>query len=164
MDYLDKANNFISIYQDTENYKNLIKEDKKFFKGLFVLLLVFGDLTMSNRELGERLKPEGSPKPIPVSTVEKRISHLKKANLIIGWEERERSEGRWRTARRHLQLAPELFSFVAIKDQEQRIFTARLQAAIDEINKVHPELQKMVAEEPPEPPPQYGYKIEVSFN
>ena len=152
MKYLDKANSFISIYKDTSNYKNLIKDDKDFFDDLFYLLLVFGDLTMSNKELGARLKPTDSPKPIPVSTVEKRISRLKKAKLITGWEERERSEGRWRTAKRHLQLDPELFSFVAIKDQEQRIFTARLQATNKDIETLHPELKK-ISKEPTKPPP-----------
>ena len=164
MKYLDKANSFISIYKDTSNYKNLIKDDKEFFDDLFYLLLVFGDLTMSNKELGARLKPTDSPKPIPVSTVEKRISRLKKAKLITGWEERERSEGRWRTAKRHLQLDPELFSFVAIKDQDKRIFTARLQATNKDIETLHPELKK-ISEEPAEPPPQnYGYKVEVRFS
>lgn len=164
MEYLDTANSFYPIYEGTENYKNLIKDDKKFFKDLFVLLLVFWDLTMSNKELGERLKPKDSPKPIPVSTVEKRISRLKKAGLIIGWEEKERVNGRWRTVKRHLQLEPKLFSFVAIQDQEKRIFTARLQAANEDISRLHPELIK-IDEEPAEPPPtETAYKIEVSFD
>lgn len=162
MDYLDKGNSFMSIYQDTENYQSLCSEDQKFFKRLFVLLLVFGDLTMSNKEIGERLKEE---KAIPVSTVEKRISRLKKTKLIIGWEERKRTGGRWRTIKRHLQLAPELFSFVAIKDQEKRIFTARVQAAGNDIDsQLEPyKASKAIEREPAEPPPQVGYKVEVSF-
>ncbi len=165
MDFLEQANSFKSIYQDTSNYKNLIKEDKLFFNNLFVLLLVFGDLTMSNKEIGERLKPRGSPKPIPVSTVEKRISRLKKAKLIIGWEERERTGGKWRTSKRHLQLSPELFSFVTIKEQENRIFTARLAAASKDIDEKLKNCHiNLSAEEPEEPPPQNDdYKVEVSF-
>ncbi len=167
MKYLDKANSFISIYKDTRNYMNLIKDDKEFFDDLFYLLLVFGDLTMSNKELGERLKPKDSPKPIPVSTVEKRIHRLKKAKLITGWEERERADGRWITAKRHLQLDPELFSFVAIKDQEQRIFTARLKAATIDIDSKMKDYipSNAIEEKPAEPPPQpQAFRLEVNWN
>lgn len=162
--YREKANSFISIYQDTPNYQNLIKDDKSFFEDLFMLLLIFGDLTMSNKELGERLKPKDSPKPIPVSTVEKRISRLKKAKLIVGFEERERIEGRWRTAKRHLQLDPELFGFVVIKDQEERIFQARLEASGKEADEKLEAYKQTFTDRPEEEPPPQDYKIEVTWS
>lgn len=168
MNFLDRGNTFMAIYEETENYKNLREEDQKFFKSLFVLLLIFGDLTMSNKELAERIKKEEekegikTEKPQSISTVEKRISRLKKAKLIKGYEEREFINGRWTTIRRHLFLDPVLFGFATIEEQEIRIQTARLQACNKEINALHPELATLcIPKEPEEPPPKY--KVEVKF-
>ncbi len=168
LNFLDKGNTFMSIYEETENYKSLRVEDQKFFKSLFVLLLIFGDLTMSNKELAERIKKEEEKdgvkieRPQPVSTIEKRISRLKKAKLITGTEEKEFVNGRWTTVKRHLQLDPVLFGFSKIEEQELRIQNARLEAYNKEIDMLHPEL-KALSKETEEPPPQ-NYKIEVSFS
>lgn len=168
MNFIERGNTFVTIYEKTENYKSLRKEDQEFFKSLFILLLIFGDLTMSNKELAQRIKKEEekngikSEKPQSISTIEKRISRLKKAKLITGYEEKEFINGRWTTLKRHLQLDPVLFGFSKIEEQEQRIFTARLQAVNKEINSTHPELTT-ISKEPEEPPPQ-NYTIEVKFS
>ena len=159
LNFLDKGNTFMSIYEETENYKSLRVEDQKFFKSLFILLLIFGDLTMSKEEERDGVKIE---RPQPISTVEKRISRLKKAKLITGTEEKEFVNGRWTTVKRHLQLDPVLFGFSKIEEQELRIQNARLEAYNKEIDMLHPEL-KALSKEMEEPPPQ-NYKIEVSFS
>lgn len=169
MDFLDKANTFMSIYKETDNYKNLREEDQKFFKSLFVLLLIYGDLTMSNKELAERIKKEEEKngikieKPQSISTIEKRISRLKKAKLITGYEEKEILNGRWTTVKRHLKLDPVLFGFSIIDDQERRLMKARIEAANKETKQLHPELMKL-SKKLEEPPPEVGYKVEVIFN
>lgn len=169
LDFLDKANTFMSIYKETDNYKNLREEDQKFFKSLFVLLLIYGDLTMSNKELAERIKKEEEKngikveKPQSISTIEKRISRLKKAKLITGYEEKEILNGRWTTVKRHLKLDPVLFGFSIINDQERRLMLARIEAANKETKQLHPELMKL-SKKPEEPPPEVGYKVEVVFN
>lgn len=173
MDLSSVITNLKTIYQDMDAYQNLTPGDQEFFDSLFPLLIVFPDLNMSNKEIAERLKKyctqknPDAEKPLSISTVEKRIRHLKRAGLISGYGEKsyDSTNQKWTTDKRHLSLDSELFAFMKIKEQEQRILTARLEAANKDLEPMlaaYKETQKK-KEEPAEPPPQ-NYRIEVRFN
>ena len=159
MDILSEANNLRAIYQDMEAYLTLREEDQKFFDNLFVLLLVYDNNQFSNKYLAQRFN-------MPISTIEKRIKRLARANLIRRCVSCEYAEGKkhWTTTSRTLELDPTTFSFAKVKDQERRIMSARLEAAnkdLDPMLEAYKQTQKK--EQPAEPPPQTNYKVEVRF-
>lgn len=160
MDLLSEATNLRAIYQNMESYQCLREEDRKFFDNLFILLLVYDDKNFSNKYLAQRFN-------MPISTIEKRIKRLAQAKLIRRCASCEyvESKNHWTTISRTLELDPMTFSFTKIKEQSERIKTAKIEAIVamsKEIEAAHPELKTLSKTAPPdEPPPKY--KVEVRF-
>lgn len=152
-DILSESNDLRCIYQDIPEYVDLREEDKKFFDNLFILLLFNEDKVYSNKYLSQRFK-------IPLSTLEKRIRRLDRANLIKRKTVNELVDNeKWITTSRTLELDPATFAFVKAKSEEARIQAARQQALekdvyipkdkVDEIKEDVKASLKPITEEPP---------------
>lgn len=147
------------IYQNLDSYKALSEGDQRFFDNLFILLLVSDVKELSNKYLSYRFN-------IPVSTVEKRINHLKKAKLITRSVEYNNYRGKWRAVKSRLDLDPVTFSFARIEEASERLKTVQLEyilAVTKEIEEAHPELKQLKERSKPvEPEPQY--RVEVTWD
>lgn len=148
------------IYQNLDSYKALSEGDQKFFDNLFILLLVSDVKELSNKYLSYRFN-------IPVSTIEKRINHLKKAKLITRSVEYNNYHGKWRAVKSRLDLDPVTFSFARIEESSERLKTTvqleYILAVSKEIEEAHPELKQLKQrskEEEPEP----QYRVEVTWD
>lgn len=91
-------------YTDFVGYVELSEGDKNFFDKIFYLLILQGSITWSNEKLAYMLNDK-------ISTVEKRLSRLEKAGLILRETSREKQNGVWRTVDRVIRLSPQYFSF-----------------------------------------------------
>ncbi len=153
-DILSEANTLRGVYQDLEAYQRLCEEDRRFFDNLFILLLFNESKIYSNKYLSQRFN-------IPVSTIEKRVRRLDRANLIKRKVENELKDNeKWITTARTIELDPVTFAFMRAKNEEARIQAARMEAleknnvfiSKTEIEQLQQEA-KIVNEGPaPEPP------------
>lgn len=143
-DMLSMASDFRSIYKDIPEYLGLGEEDRKFFDNLFILLLFNEDKAYSNKYLSQRFS-------IPLSTIEKRIRRLDRANLIKRKVVNELVDNsKWITKERTIELDPVTFAFVKARTEEARLQGAR-QAALDKGNYIPREAMNVAQEEAADP-------------
>ncbi len=145
------------LYTAKPEYQSLRDGDQKFFKKLFPLLLFSTSNEFSHKYLCNVCTETG--KPIPESTLQKRLRRLASAKLIHKWEEKDVVDGKWTTMHTYIELEKSTFSFVRAKLLQERIDKARTEALengvyLDRemVDKMKDKIEEQANPEPPHRP------------